>query len=110
MDCLSKACVVLVLYYQMPTLEPFLPSPAVSPSKPSGCYLAPEKGPCEALMPSYYYSHATDRCEKFYYGGCGGNFNRFRTLEECLQTCGGLAPNGEMIKLRNHRKSVAVVS
>lgn len=68
---------------------------AASPGKPPGCYLAPEAGPCEALQPRYYYNPATDGCEKFYYGGCGGNFNRFATLEECLQTCGGLAPNGE---------------
>ncbi|XP_050720174.1 mucin-5B-like isoform X2 [Eriocheir sinensis] len=64
------------------------PFTTVSPSKPSGCYLDPEEGPCEALLPRYYYSHATDRCEKFYYGGCEGNSNRFTTLEECLQTCG----------------------
>uniref|UniRef100_A0A8C3XPQ2 BPTI/Kunitz inhibitor domain-containing protein n=1 Tax=Chelydra serpentina TaxID=8475 RepID=A0A8C3XPQ2_CHESE len=52
------------------------------------CQLPAEPGPCFAYMPSYFYNSATKRCEKFIYGGCQGNGNRFPNMDECLKTCG----------------------
>ncbi|XP_061398210.1 actinia tenebrosa protease inhibitors-like [Musca vetustissima] len=42
---------------------------------------------CFAHFPSWSYNADTNECEKFIYGGCGGNANRFETLEDCERTC-----------------------
>ncbi|KAL0809737.1 hypothetical protein ABMA28_011243 [Loxostege sticticalis] len=39
-------------------------------------------GPCKAYFRVYGYNKTTDKCERFTYGGCQGNDNRFDTLEE----------------------------
>ncbi|XP_065917769.1 uncharacterized protein [Dysidea avara] len=52
------------------------------------CRLQPESGPCLAYFPSYFYNSSSQVCEMFLYGGCGGNKNRFRTIEDCQVTCG----------------------
>ena len=51
-----------------------------------------DPGPCFALFPRYAYKASSNRCEKFYYGGCAGNENNFVTSEMCHETCGGDAP------------------
>ncbi|XP_067323241.1 chelonianin-like [Anolis sagrei] len=52
------------------------------------CSLPKDAGPCDAAHPRWCYNWAGRRCEKFTYGGCGGNGNNFRTLEECQGSCG----------------------
>ena len=52
------------------------------------CGLDPETGLCEAYIPSYFYNETSKKCEKFIYGGCGGNANRFSTQDHCQETCG----------------------
>lgn len=61
------------------------------PVKPlhSFCAMKAEDGPCKAMIRSYFFNIFTGQCEKFIYGGCGGNQNRFGTLEECKKTCIG---------------------
>ncbi len=51
------------------------------------CSLPKEVGLCKALIPRYYYNTKTRKCEKFYYGGCGGNKNNFKTLSQCNGKC-----------------------
>ena len=51
------------------------------------CTLEPETGPCRAYFPKYYFNAKTGKCEKFVYGGCQGNGNRFDTEEQCYGTC-----------------------
>ena len=53
------------------------------------CLLPKKVGPCEALIPRYFYNIGTKRCERFSYGGCQGNANNFEAIEECEKTCGG---------------------
>jgi tissue factor pathway inhibitor len=48
------------------------------------CTLERDPGPCKAYIPSYFFNSASGQCEKFIYGGCGGNENRFSLLEEHL--------------------------
>ena len=46
-----------------------------------------DHGQCHAAIPIYYFNTKTEDSEKSYYGGCGGNSNRFDTLEKCKQFC-----------------------
>ncbi|XP_078681218.1 BPTI/Kunitz domain-containing protein-like [Branchiostoma floridae x Branchiostoma belcheri] len=51
--------------------------------------LQPKKvGPCEALIPRWFYNSQTGQCEQFNWGGCDPNDNNFATLKECRKTCG----------------------
>ncbi|EUB59840.1 Kunitz-type proteinase inhibitor 5 II [Echinococcus granulosus] len=59
------------------------------------CSLPTEVGPCAAAIQRYTYNRSTGRCEAFYYGGCGGNTNNFKTLEECQQRCESSYHQGE---------------
>ena len=51
------------------------------------CTLAPEVGPCRARIRAYFFNTTSRRCERFFYGGCGGNANRYRTADECAASC-----------------------
>ncbi|KAF7248458.1 Kunitz-type serine protease inhibitor 1, partial [Varanus komodoensis] len=51
------------------------------------CWLPSDPGPCDGYFPRYFYNSASKKCEKFIYGGCGGNKNNFKTLKECERTC-----------------------
>ncbi|KAI0222576.1 Kunitz-type serine protease inhibitor 6 [Lamellibrachia satsuma] len=57
------------------------------PPRPLFCYLPAVKGLCKAYMPSWFYNKRTGSCEKFIYGGCGGNRNRFSSQLACMVTC-----------------------
>uniref|UniRef100_A0A803TZK5 BPTI/Kunitz inhibitor domain-containing protein n=1 Tax=Anolis carolinensis TaxID=28377 RepID=A0A803TZK5_ANOCA len=54
---------------------------------PTICSLPPMKGSCENRLTRFYYNHQHKRCEKFVYGGCLGNGNKFQTLESCEKMC-----------------------
>ncbi|XP_040057210.2 tissue factor pathway inhibitor a [Gasterosteus aculeatus] len=51
------------------------------------CALRDEPGPCKAIKERFFFNVDTGHCEQFEYGGCGGNDNNFRTLEECEDMC-----------------------
>ncbi|XP_042299854.1 papilin-like, partial [Sceloporus undulatus] len=55
---------------------------------PDVCRLPKVVGPCEAVFPRWFFNWETQKCEGFNYGGCGGNENNFKTLEECTLACG----------------------
>ncbi|VDK48810.1 unnamed protein product [Cylicostephanus goldi] len=38
----------------------------------------------------FFFDDHTKRCQPFYYKGCGGNENRFKTREECQKKCGNV--------------------
>ena len=56
------------------------------------CYQPKLVGRCEAMIPRYFFNSESHRCEKFSYGGCQGNGNRFSTLKDCQISCGKLFP------------------
>lgn len=62
------------------------------PEQGDRCQLPKEPGLCLAYFPSYYYNSVLGRCEEFVYGGCGGNENRFDTMESCQLACGSKLP------------------
>ncbi|CAN8022145.1 unnamed protein product, partial [Ixodes persulcatus] len=52
------------------------------------CAMPPKKGPCtHNLVERWYHNPKSGSCETFIYGGCGGNFNRYRTEAECRKEC-----------------------
>lgn len=51
------------------------------------CTLSVDPGPCQGALRRYYFDTETQQCLPFLYGGCQGNANRFRTLDECNEQC-----------------------
>ncbi|XP_017326142.1 tissue factor pathway inhibitor a isoform X2 [Ictalurus punctatus] len=56
-------------------------------AKKSPCHLEDEPGPCRGLVPRYFFDSKVNECRRFFYGGCFGNANNFRTLKECQDRC-----------------------
>uniref|UniRef100_A0A671T6C4 Tissue factor pathway inhibitor n=1 Tax=Sinocyclocheilus anshuiensis TaxID=1608454 RepID=A0A671T6C4_9TELE len=48
----------------------------------SPCHLEDEPGPCRGLVPRYYFDYKSQECKRFFYGGCFGNANNFKTIKE----------------------------
>jgi hypothetical protein len=72
-----------------PELSDFSPTPPDSPAplNLNVCSLKKDTGPCLAYLEMFFFNADTNRCEKFVFGGCMGNENRFLTLQQCEETC-----------------------
>ncbi|NXG02953.1 TFPI1 inhibitor, partial [Sakesphorus luctuosus] len=55
--------------------------------KPDFCFHEKDPGVCRGYFTRYFYNKETESCEAFKYGGCLGNQNNFKSLEECQSTC-----------------------
>ncbi|KFD45427.1 hypothetical protein M514_13698 [Trichuris suis] len=53
------------------------------------CELPAVRGRCKAYIVVFYYNKESKKCDKFAYGGCEGNGNRFTTQEQCEAKCVG---------------------
>ncbi|KAL8613737.1 hypothetical protein ACOMHN_029594 [Nucella lapillus] len=51
------------------------------------CTLPEEVGFCRGLFPRFSFNATRGRCQKFGYGGCGGNGNNFKGWRDCVKTC-----------------------
>ena len=51
------------------------------------CYLPKMTGPCKGSQEMFYFDRKWNKCMEFSYGGCLGNINRFKTIEECQESC-----------------------
>ena len=52
--------------------------------QPVRCSLPKKKGPCRYNQQKWYFNSETKKCERFTYGGCGGNANNFYTRISCM--------------------------
>ncbi|KAM4580679.1 collagen alpha-6(VI) chain-like isoform 1-T2 [Odontesthes bonariensis] len=52
------------------------------------CLLSKARGSCHEHMVMWFYDDRSATCLRFWYSGCGGNGNRFRTQKECEELCG----------------------
>uniref|UniRef100_UPI00398E99DF collagen alpha-6(VI) chain-like n=1 Tax=Pristiophorus japonicus TaxID=55135 RepID=UPI00398E99DF len=51
------------------------------------CVLNQDGGTCQDYKVKWYFDQLLQDCMQFWYGGCGGNENRFDTQEECEALC-----------------------
>ncbi|XP_059133895.1 collagen alpha-3(VI) chain [Peromyscus eremicus] len=51
------------------------------------CKLTKDGGTCDQFKLLWYYDLKERGCKRFWYGGCGGNENRFKSQEECEKMC-----------------------
>jgi len=68
-----------------PSAEETVPSAKESDTA-DDCKLPAETGSCRAFFPRFYFN--SGKCEQFTYGGCEGNNNNFKTIDECQAKCG----------------------
>lgn len=61
--------------------------PSVSRLLPDACFLQQDQGGCQEYTMVWFYDTKQNECSRFWYGGCGGNENRFTTQEECEHLC-----------------------
>ncbi|XP_061579532.1 collagen, type XXVIII, alpha 2a [Cololabis saira] len=68
-----------------PVVSPALPKelPPIDPR----CKLTLDQGTCRDYVIRWYYDKQANACAQFWYGGCGGNENRYETEDECKKAC-----------------------
>lgn len=54
---------------------------------PEICLMPMEFGYCRAKVQRYYFDIRRMKCTMFFWGGCAGNDNNFKSIEECNQFC-----------------------
>ncbi|XP_050510138.1 papilin isoform X5 [Diabrotica virgifera virgifera] len=67
--------------------ENFEGCPVIPQNLQVGCSLAKEKGNCRNYTVKWFFDLEYGGCSRFWYGGCEGNANRYKSKEECEEIC-----------------------
>ncbi|KAM9309153.1 collagen alpha-6(VI) chain-like [Pholidichthys leucotaenia] len=51
------------------------------------CLLRQDEGDCQTYVMMWFFDTEQGKCTRFWYSGCGGNENRFKTRDECESLC-----------------------
>ncbi|RNA27619.1 Kunitz Bovine pancreatic trypsin inhibitor domain [Brachionus plicatilis] len=51
------------------------------------CSKPKDSGPCRGHLTRYFFNKNAQKCQEFFYGGCQGNENNFKTMDECEKKC-----------------------
>uniref|UniRef100_A0A3Q3FII2 BPTI/Kunitz inhibitor domain-containing protein n=1 Tax=Labrus bergylta TaxID=56723 RepID=A0A3Q3FII2_9LABR len=54
---------------------------------PDACFQPQNQGDCQNYTMVWFFDTEQNECSRFWYGGCGGNGNRFKTQEACESLC-----------------------
>ncbi|KAF5401310.1 protease inhibitor [Paragonimus heterotremus] len=52
------------------------------------CLFPSDSGSCSDSITMFAYDARVGDCVPFVYSGCGGNDNRFPSMDECMRQCG----------------------
>ncbi|KAM4713129.1 papilin b, proteoglycan-like sulfated glycoprotein [Anableps anableps] len=86
------------------------PSRPADPSSGNKCLLPRDEGPCDNWMVRFMYDHSTGKCKEFWYGGCHGNTNNFRSMEACRRECEGVAREPVPARGTSRRESLGSIA
>ncbi|XP_071418385.1 tissue factor pathway inhibitor isoform X2 [Pithys albifrons albifrons] len=86
-ECQKKCVVDGVLPHVVTELSGKTVVAQIKKEKPDFCFHEKDPGVCRGYFTRYFYNKETKSCEAFKYGGCLGNQNNFKSLEECQSTC-----------------------
>ncbi|XP_040004773.1 tissue factor pathway inhibitor a isoform X2 [Xiphias gladius] len=74
------------------------------------CHLEEAPGPCRGMVTRYFFDSKSQQCKHFFYGGCFGNANNFRSLVQCQVKCQNRAKpsSAPEVHTQSAKKSVVV--
>ncbi|XP_074510381.1 collagen alpha-6(VI) chain isoform X4 [Sebastes fasciatus] len=65
-----------------------LPTPELASfASKDSCFLSQDQGSCQNYTMMWFFDTEQTECSRFWFGGCGGNENRFNTQDECEDLC-----------------------
>uniref|UniRef100_A0A671M4W7 Kunitz-type protease inhibitor 1-like n=1 Tax=Sinocyclocheilus anshuiensis TaxID=1608454 RepID=A0A671M4W7_9TELE len=68
------------------------------------CVEPPLTGPCRASFTNWYFNPYEQHCNRFNYGGCDGNENRFDTEDKCMRSCSGVTESDAFARRAHFKK------
>uniref|UniRef100_A0A7N8XBJ8 BPTI/Kunitz inhibitor domain-containing protein n=1 Tax=Mastacembelus armatus TaxID=205130 RepID=A0A7N8XBJ8_9TELE len=69
------------------------------------CLLPPDAGGCQSYTVMWHFDKRYGKCSAFWYGGCGGNTNRFETRTECQRASAVYFQQLDPVKCRSRGSS-----